>query len=500
MRIATGIATLLICAALPVVVVAEPGKTESGTEKLTSNVIWHLRPAAYTREVWIGFESDCAPADSFLKALAGACNDQTSVAVIASPQAPAGVRPDADEAATLATISSRAALSAVLDKLQLRTSKGLRSPAGQRTRIVAVGVAESCVTALRVATNQESLIDSVLLVDPPVGDLPQLSAKAGEPGVDVLLHPRSEAEFTRESGDLVQRLGGLGKSARVLRGPRLYADLDQRLAFAVHSLRGYSLDLPAREGETPLQTWLRARKDSQVVHVGELHGNPGAHRLQLEALRELIAQGGPLALSMEQFERDVQPVLDKYLRGEISEEEFLKNSRPWPNYADYRPLIELCREKKIPVIAGNIPRRLASRVFKEGVEVLEKFSDDEKAWSAKKLVANPGAYHDKFFRQMGADSGHNENLERMYASQCIKDDTMAESIADWLKQNPKGRVLHINGGFHSEGGLGVPEKLGVLAPGVKQTILTCVEAEAERASKPADMETIVQVPGSRPQR
>ncbi len=500
MRKFASFAAFMIVAALPVLALAQAGKTESGTEKLTTGVMWHLRATDYTRELWIGFESASAPTADLLNGLAGGCNDQVSVAVVALPSDPAGARLSQQESETLAVVTSRQAVQAVLDKLQLRSPKGLRTPTGQRTRIVAVGVAESCVTALRVALNPESMVDSLLLVDPPVGDLPQIEANARELGVDLLLHPRSDAEFSRECTDAIGRLGPWGKSARTLRGPRLYADLGQRLAFAFQTLRGFALELPSREGETSLQTWLRARKDSQVVHVGELHGNPGAHRLELETLRELIQQGGPLALSMEQFERDVQSVLDQYLRGEIAEDEFLKTSRPWPNYADYRPMIELCKEKKIPVIAGNIPRRLASRVFKEGTEVLEKFTDEEKTWCARKLVANAGPYRDKFFRQMGADSGHNENIERMYSSQCIKDDTMAESIADWLKLNPKGRVVHINGAFHSEAGLGVPEKLGVLVPGIRQSLLTCVDSEAETTPRPIETETIVKVPSMRPQR
>jgi uncharacterized iron-regulated protein len=213
----------------------------------------------------------------------------------------------------------------------------------------------------------------------------------------------------------------------------------------------------------------------------------------------MIKQGGPLALSTEQFERDVQPVLDRYLKGEITEEAFLKDARPWPNYADYRPLIELCKANKIPVIAGNIPRRLASRVHKEGPAVVDQFTEEEKGWAARKLVAEKGAYRDKFMKLMGGAGDHNEKLETMFVAQCIKDDTMAESIADWLKANAKGRVLHINGAFHSEGGLGVPEKLAAINPGIKQAILTCIERDNEIPKASAD-ETYATVPASRPAR
>jgi len=63
------------------------------------------------------------------------------------------------------------------------------------------------------------------------------------------------------------------------------------------------------------------------------------------------------------FERDVQDVVDAYLRGEIPEDSFLQSARPWPNYEeDYRPLVEFAKEKGIPVIAANVPRRAAASV------------------------------------------------------------------------------------------------------------------------------------------
>jgi uncharacterized iron-regulated protein len=160
--------------------------------------------------------------------------------------------------------------------------------------------------------------------------------------------------------------------------------------------------------------------------------------------------------------------------------------------------VEVCKEKSLPVLAANIPRRLASRVYKEAPEVMEKFSDEEKSWSANELKALPGAYRDKFMKTMGGAGGHNANLDNMYAAQCIKDDTMAESIANWLKANEGARVLHINGNFHSAGGLGVPEKLTAMMPELKVAIVTCI-ARGEEQEAAAD-EWIVTVPAPRPRR
>ena len=83
----------------------------------------------------------------------------------------------------------------------------------------------------------------------------------------------------------------------------------------------------------------------------------------LPSSQDLLERDSSLVLALEMFERDVQDTLDAYLKGEIPEDEFLEQARPWPNYLeDYRPLIEFAKSKGIPVIAANIPRRAAAAV------------------------------------------------------------------------------------------------------------------------------------------
>jgi uncharacterized iron-regulated protein len=488
----------LLCALLaltlfvPILINAQERQKKTKDVKLTLEAEYTVETASYTRELWVGI-SGSTDAGDLRKALAKVCDDTTSVAVIT----PASTEGTVEEREVIAAMTGRNAL------LQLATDMGIMgvedANARKYVRIVLVGVMDSCGIALRIAKDKQGIADGVVLIDPPVGDLPQIDEGTRAVGVDVLLHPRSDAEFERESQTLVDRLGPWGKNARLLRGANNFDNLKERLADAWSQLRAPLWNMtPSISWVSPTELAGHAVGDNDVIFLGELHGNPGAHRAELEFLRYLQATDRPLALATEQFERDVQVHVDAYLAGKITEDEFLKKSRPWPNYADYRPLIEFCKEHKIPVIAGNIPRPLASRVFKEGPEAVEKFTADEKSWSATKLNANPGAYRDKFMEVMGGADGHSDNLERMYAAQCIKDDTMAESVSNWLKATPKGRVLHINGNFHTAGGLGVPEKLEALLPDVKMAIVTCIERGDDYEA--AVDEWLIRVPGSRPVR
>jgi uncharacterized iron-regulated protein len=439
----------------------------------------------YMRELWVGLPAKDLPADQLLKALLESCDDTTAVAVLDVAIADGVATTSAEKLATQA-VAARAALGDVKRALKL-------DPAV--TRVVMVGVLDSCALAARVVSAKGTGVEGVTLIDPAVGDL-DLPEELPAAGVDVLLHPRSDDEWLRDESEVRKRLQSWGRSARVIRSGGHFDNLAQRIGELRRHTRGYTVLLDGEESALTAGDLASRLAEYDVIFVGELHGNPGAHRVQLEMLRHFSNDKRKLALATEQFERDVQTAMDNYLAGSIDEAEMLKTARPWPNHADYRPLVELCKAKGIHVIAGNIPRRLASRINKESPDAMETFSEEERAWTARELQASPGAYRDNFMKAMGGMAGHAERLDNMYAAQCIKDDTMAESVADWMKANNGARVLHINGNFHSAGGLGVPEKLAALMPDLKIAMVTCVPLGD--AIEAEEDEWIVTVPAPRP--
>ena len=81
------------------------------------------------------------------------------------------------------------------------------------------------------------------------------------------------------------------------------------------------------------------------------------------------AGGVAVILSLEMFERDVQPSLDAYLAGTMPEEEFLKGARAVAALCDrLRPLVEFAKAHKLAVVAANVPRRIAADVAKVGLD------------------------------------------------------------------------------------------------------------------------------------
>jgi len=222
---------------------------------------------------------------------------------------------------------------------------------------------------------------------------------------------------------------------------------------------------------------------ADAVFVGEQHDDPNTHRLELAILEGLVRRNVSVILSLEMFERDVQPLVARYLAGEISEPEFLAGSRPWPRYAtDYRPLIEFARARKLRVIAANVPRRLASEVSKKGLAAIEG-SPADRAFAAQDLVCPPsGSYFDRFAKAMG---GHQAATANYYYAQCVKDETMGESVADaFAKTTGRVTIVHVNGAFHSDFSEGAADSARRRMPGRRIAVVSVLPVSDLDTLKP----------------
>jgi uncharacterized iron-regulated protein len=220
---------------------------------------------------------------------------------------------------------------------------------------------------------------------------------------------------------------------------------------------------------TDFETMTADLAKADVVLVGEQHDDPNTHRLEAALLEGFARRQVAVTLSLEMFERDVQGGLDTYLAGSVGEEEFLKGARPWPRYAtDYRALVELARTQHWPVVAANVPRRLAADVAKTGQTAMDAMAPPDRPFAARDLQCPRDRYFERFAEQMGAHgnpadtpAAAREATERYYLAQCVKDETMAESIAaaSARQGGRPGTVVHFTGAFHSDFGSGTVERV-----------------------------------------
>jgi uncharacterized iron-regulated protein len=252
-----------------------------------------------------------------------------------------------------------------------------------------------------------------------------------------------------------------------------------------------------RKRFTDFEAMLADLARADVVFVGEQHDDPATHRLELAMLEGLARRRADITLALEMFERDVQDALSRYSAGGISEEEFLQISRPWPRYAtDYRPLVELAREAGWPIVASNIPRRLAAAVAKRGLEALASVPPDDRPFAAAARECPEDDYFRRFAQAMEShvSSGQQSDAEteratlrRYYLSQCLKDETMAESVVR-ARSDSRRLIVHVNGAFHSDFGDGAAERVRRRLPGTRVKVVTLLPVADLDALKPSRKE------------
>jgi len=221
-----------------------------------------------------------------------------------------------------------------------------------------------------------------------------------------------------------------------------------------------------------LEEFFQTLMGYHIVFVGEVHDSREAHEAELTILTELSERDASLVLALEMFERDVQESLDAYLKGTIPEDKFLELARPWPNYLeDYRPLIEFAKKKGIPVVAANVPRRVAAAVAMSN-KVSPDVVGEDRIYLPKTLHFKSKEYYKHFVASM-EEMPHSApmkdmNVDGLYKAQVLKDAVMAASIEPFLDR----RILFCCGHFHSDYHFGIPFQLQKNHPELKIGVVT----------------------------
>lgn len=111
-----------------------------------------------------------------------------------------------------------------------------------------------------------------------------------------------------------------------------------------------------------------------VVLLGEHHDNAEHHRWQLRTLAALHGHHPDVAIGFEAFPRRVQPVLDRWVAGELTTDVFLKEvewEEVWGYDAGlYLPLFHFARQHRLPMLALNVDRSVISKVGRAGFKAV----------------------------------------------------------------------------------------------------------------------------------
>jgi uncharacterized iron-regulated protein len=226
-------------------------------------------------------------------------------------------------------------------------------------------------------------------------------------------------------------------------------------------------------------------KNYDVLFFGEEHNDSVTHFLQHQLL-ELLHQnfGTRIALSMEMFDRDVQPVMNEYLVDAIKEKHFKKDARVWNNYRDYKPMVEFAKKNKLHVICANAASRYTNLAGRQGQKALKELPKASRVnFAPLPYDTATGAYYNKLMGLSHAPASTDTSVKKMPAmmgmgnfnlvmAQSLWDATMAYSIAEYLKKNKGQKVMQVNGRFHSDEGFAIVTRLKKYQPKAKALIIS----------------------------
>jgi uncharacterized iron-regulated protein len=237
-------------------------------------------------------------------------------------------------------------------------------------------------------------------------------------------------------------------------------------------------------GQGKLATWdevVVKALQADAIMFGEEHDKAIAHQLELDLLRQLHERGKPspqLTLAMEMFGTDDSLLLAEYGAGTHRTSYFEGDATLWSNYkTDYKPLVEYARLHQLTVVGSNVPRRYAGLVARRGTAILDSLSTQAKAFMPPLPLPaiGPQAIYAQMARDMGLGGagGDAHQLRTIVEAQALRDASMARQVALALQKG--GRVLHINGSYHSLRREGMVSYLAAYAPKSKALVITTLQ-------------------------
>ena len=225
----------------------------------------------------------------------------------------------------------------------------------------------------------------------------------------------------------------------------------------LHTPRAERLLRVADGRELSLNDVLPELAAARLLFLGELHNQPAHHRAQLGVIRALHEVDHPVAVGLEMFRAEDQPVLDRWVEGSLPLEEFLPIyyanwNYPW---TFYREIFLYAREHGIPLVGLNVPLELVQQVARHGFGSLSPEQVEE--LPAVRCVVDT-EYEQFIRRAMGMHGSHGQAFTNFCEAQLMWDTAMAVRLLAYLEENPATTVAVVAGRGHAWKG-GIPAQV-----------------------------------------
>lgn len=222
-----------------------------------------------------------------------------------------------------------------------------------------------------------------------------------------------------------------------------------------------------------------------LVYVGEQHSQACHHAIQLRILKSLHARQSSLksklTLGMEMFDHTYQPVLDKWHKGRLTTEQFLRQTHWYANwkfdFTLYKDILLYVKEQGIRLLGLNIPPHIPPKIALGGIDNLLPGDREHLPDNLDTSNEEHRAYVRSVFKH------HNQpeftRFEYFYQAQCAWEDSMAEAIAENMDG---GSLLVLAGNGHLRHRYGIPQRAHKRHPVPYRTVLPIPDGRSVKAS------------------
>jgi hypothetical protein len=177
-----------------------------------------------------------------------------------------------------------------------------------------------------------------------------------------------------------------------------------------------------------------------------------------------------MVIGFEAFPRTLQPILNRWTRGELSKDEFIKLTRwneIWGYEPDlYMPLFYFARMHRIPMLALNVKHKLIQKISRYGLASIPTnqrsgiSTPKPPSIGYKKSLTNTFSMHTNISKRDTSPNKENKKkLKGFIEAQTFWDRAMAQAIAQARASQGNPLVVAVVGSGHVEYGFGIPHQL-----------------------------------------
>lgn len=236
---------------------------------------------------------------------------------------------------------------------------------------------------------------------------------------------------------------------------------------------------PSQGKFVPRQAVERAVTAADFVLLGEIHDNPDHHVLQAALVGAMARAGRRPAVVFEMIAEDRRAAIRRWRAAAPSDGAGLGaavdwRKSGWPPWPTYRPIADVAVRAGLPVLGGNLPRRLVKQIHKGGGAGLKPAQRSRFGLDDAMPKGAASAMLDTLFEshcRLMPRKALSPMLDVQRARDAILADNMVRGAA---LEGADGAVL-IAGNGHVRSDRAAPTRLAVLAPGRSIAVVSFVE-------------------------